>query len=473
MGGSTKNEAGATAPAWLIYAPFAALAGIILVEVRVASHRLTNLDTYFHLRFGREFLEGNWSIWHPGTGTPFATAHWVPTQWSSQIVMAWFERTYGLDGVAWLYIAMVIVFTASLYLLARERGGALASLLPVGVAIYASAPALSARPQLVSFVLIAVVARAVIKSSQDGRSRWWLIPLFWFWATAHGMWPIGLSIVGVGAVGAILDERWRGPKALRAFAFPALCTAATAATPLGPSVYHAVLGVASRRDNFTEWQATDFTQAPNLALAMLIALVVVAALRRSQQARWLDVGLIATALFWGLYSERGVPAAATLLVPFAAQAIQSVLPSRPSPRREHVLVGGIAAIAMLLAALVASASGPKEIKEPSWLAGSMAALPQGTVVVDDQAFGAYLLWKYPQIAVVGDGYGDRYTDSELKRISELGATKPGWVEDLKATGAHWALLDPDVPLAYTLMTTQGWRVVHADPHLVLLEAPRG
>src|SRR5919198_359941 len=65
------------------------------------ARRLTNTDTYFHLRFGAEFLHG-WSVRDPGTVSTFATRDWVPTQWLSEIVMARTEQWFGLAGVAWL-----------------------------------------------------------------------------------------------------------------------------------------------------------------------------------------------------------------------------------------------------------------------------------------------------------------------------------------------------------------------------------
>ena len=67
-----------------------------------AGQPLNNNDTYFHLRFGHEFLSGDWSLRDPGSVSSFATADWVPTQWLPQVVMAQTEDWFGLAGVAWL-----------------------------------------------------------------------------------------------------------------------------------------------------------------------------------------------------------------------------------------------------------------------------------------------------------------------------------------------------------------------------------
>ena len=81
--------------------PCLVLVGILVSLVANTARPLTNTDTYFHLRFGHEFLEG-WSLRHPGSVTTFATADWVPTQWLSEVVMARTEDWFGLAGVAWL-----------------------------------------------------------------------------------------------------------------------------------------------------------------------------------------------------------------------------------------------------------------------------------------------------------------------------------------------------------------------------------
>ena len=83
---------------------------------------LTNTDTYFHLRFGQEFLDG-WSLRHPGQRQHVRDpADWVPTQWLSEIVMAKTEDWFGLAGVAWLSGLLQI----ALFLGAVRRGAATA-----------------------------------------------------------------------------------------------------------------------------------------------------------------------------------------------------------------------------------------------------------------------------------------------------------------------------------------------------------
>ncbi len=82
--------------------PVVIVIGMFAVLTNHAKDPLTNTDTYFHLRFGHEFLHGHWSLWDPGSVTTYGTNDWVPTQWLPQVVMAQFEDWFGLAGVAWL-----------------------------------------------------------------------------------------------------------------------------------------------------------------------------------------------------------------------------------------------------------------------------------------------------------------------------------------------------------------------------------
>ena len=94
-------------------------------------------------------------------------------------------------------------------------------------------------------------------------------------------------------------------------------------------------------------------------------------------------------------------------------------------------------------------------------------------MADETAYGGYLMWRFPQLDLVMHGYGDTYTDAELERNADIGAVRGGWVELLRATGAEYAVLPPNGPLAYNLREVQGWTVLEHSDDLELLRAPPG
>jgi hypothetical protein len=111
--------------------------------------------------------------------------------------------------------------------------------------------------------------------------------------------------------------------------------------------------------------------------------------------------------------------------------------------------------------------------EPSWLDTQLGAMPDGTVVLGDSGFGGYLMWRYPQLDVALNGYGDLYTDAELQRNADIEAGNRGWVEDVKETHAQYAVVKPGSTLAYNLRDVEHWSVVSSSDDLALLKAPAG
>src|ERR1700712_5787527 len=120
------------APAVRVARTRAVLAGLVVVGILVSlfvnvARPLTNTDTYFHLRFGEEFLHG-WSLRHPGSVSTFATRDWVPTQWLSEIAMTRVEQWFGLAGLAWFSGLLQILLFLGVYAAVRDRAEPLVAL---------------------------------------------------------------------------------------------------------------------------------------------------------------------------------------------------------------------------------------------------------------------------------------------------------------------------------------------------------
>jgi len=135
------------------------------------------------------------------------------------------------------------------------------------------------------------------------------------------------------------------------------------------------------------------------------------------------------------------------------------------------VAGWAAALAGLALVVPHTADQPRET--PSWVDGALSDLPAGTRVIDDIGFGGYLMWRFPQLDVVLHGYGDLYTDDELERNADIEGVRAGWAALVRNTGATYAVLPPNSPLAYNLREVEGWTVVEHGADLDLLRAPPG
>ncbi len=453
---------------------YAGMAVVFGALVRRAALPLDNLDTYFHLRFGHEFLSGDWSLRDPGSVSSLATADWVPTQWLSQVVMAQTEDWFGLAGVAWLSGLLFLSLALVVYWACRRQAEPAVAALLVVLTLIACTSGISMRPQLVSYVLVVVTIAAWQRARDTGRAPWLLVPMTWVWTMCHGMWPVGIVIGVIAVLGLALDRGHPRRTLARMAAVPVLSAVVSLLTPVGPGLFPAVLRVSSRAKYFYEWDPPDYTKPWVATLAVILALVVVPRLRRAERVPWFDVLLLGLAALWAIYSMRTVPVAACLAAPLAAAALQPVLGARPSVlRRERLLLVGGSLLALATLAVVVPQTADQPRHTPSWLDGALGDLPAGTRVINDSGFGGYLMWRFPQLDVVVHGYGDLYTDDELERNADIEGIRSGWVGLVRDTGAAYAVLPPGSPLAYNLREVEGWSVLERSDDLELLRPPPG
>jgi hypothetical protein len=451
-------------------APLLVLVVVLVSLVVNTAQPLTNTDTYFHLRFGQEFVNG-WSLRHPGSVSTFATRSWVPTQWLPEIVMARTEEWWGLAGLAWLSGLMEIGLFVALYVSARDRANPFVAISLTGLALFAMQAGLSLRPQVLSYLLVAVVTSAWLRTRRDGRVRWWLVAVTWLWGMLHGMWPVALVMGVVAVVGLTLD---RAPRrlVLRALLVPVASAVAAALTPVGPALYTAVLAVGSRSSFFVEWDPPDYTAASTLTLGLLLTLTATAMWKRAHNS-WTEILLVVLAGGFAVYSLRTVPVAAAMVVPLAAGPVQDLLARRtPVGRGERVVVAAGAVLALAVLAVVVPHTADDPPVQPAWVDPALSALPPGTKVLDDWSWGGYLMWRYPQLDLLMHGYGDTFTTAELTRNNGMLALDPGWDEALRGTSARVAVIRTYSRLAYALQYQEHWEVVHTSPSMVMLRAPR-
>jgi hypothetical protein len=439
--------------------------------ILISSLPLNNTDTFFHLRFGHQFLNG-WSLRDPGSVSNFATAHWVPTQWLPEVVMAKTEDWFGLAGVAWLSGVQILALAATLYLVSRRWGSRSLVASLVLVAMSASYLSLSMRPQILSYVFLVVTLGAWLRTRDDGRLRWWLVPLTWTWAMCHGMWPVGIGLGAVALVGLGLDRRLARRDLLRGALIPVASALAAALTPVGPELYIQIIRVQDRSQFFSEWRRPNPASFSWIVLAIL-GLIAFVLLARTRPFRWLDTILLGICVVCSVWSWRTVPVAAFLLVPLISvlshrRTRSAVGVSRP----ERALVLGGVGVALVVLAVCVPFTAKHPTAQLTALDPAADALPQGTKVLSSWDWSGYLMWRRPGLDVLMHGYGDTYTVAELQRNTDIEDVAAGWQAELRKTGCSVAILRPSSGLAQALVKER-WTAMRRSPGVVELQAPSG
>lgn len=462
----------------LRWMPYVMLGVLLAAVVRAAAVPISNADTFFHLRYGHEFLNG-WTPWSPGHVSSFGHRDWVPTQWLSQIAMAATESVFGLAGVAWLTGVVVLATVVAAFLVARRYADPLVASVVTILMFLGAQGNLSARPQVLSYLLILVLTDAWLRTARDLRPRWWLVALTWAWALLHGMWSVGVVIGLVAVVGICLEQRTRlrelRPVLLRLLAVPLLSLLAAGLTPVGPGLFSAVLVVSGRAEFHDEWGATDFHLRQPAVVAVMIVLTLTIWLRgRAERPNWVPVLLLLLAAAFSAYALRTVPVASVMVVPLLAGALQDVVGKRrPAPGRERWLVGGLVGVGLALLTAVVPFAAAEPATVPTWLNPALDRLPDGTSVQATDIMGGYLMWRHPELNPVIDGYSDAYTTRHLEQQLDLQRVRPGWDRTLRRSEVRYALLPTESSLAYTLTRLGGWRTLHTSRDVVMLEAPEG
>lgn len=442
------------------------LAVLPVVLLRFTLLPVADPDVFWHVRAG-EYLWDTWAFAAPEPWSAFADKTWVLHEWLPELALAGMHSTFGWSGVAWLTAAGVAALFAATYLSCRRWAPVLPSLIATTAAMFGAAASLAPRPQLVSFVFLAVTVYAWLSTAADRRARWWLVPLQWFWACSHGMWFVGVLVGVVVVVGMALDRQPRD--ALRRLVtIPVLGAVVAVLTPAGPALLAAPLHVGGMTRFVSEWRAPSLKDPDFVMVILLVALVVVVWARGGRTVRWSTLLLLGLGVAWTVLYARTVALGAVIVAPLAAQALQSLHPDhdvRARRREGRWLTGGIA-LSLLLAAVALPqvASTPAM---PHGLNPALDALPTGTVVFNEYSQGGWLLWRHRQLSVVIDPRTEVYPASYVHaHVAALNAA-PGWRGVVAGSGASYALLPESAPLTAALLDGK-WQTVAADGGYVLL-----
>jgi hypothetical protein len=448
-----------------------------------AARPVNDPDDWWHLRLGNDLIAQH-SLSTPDHWSSFASLAWVPTEPLPEVASAYVERWLGLPGLAVLFAAVLAGFVLTVQVTHRRH----AELLPASVAtvltVLAAAPSLTARPQLLSFVLLPVVLAAWLQTERDLKARWWLVPLSWFWSLCHGFWIFGVGVGVLFVAGIALSRRADLRSVARLAGVAVASLAVVALNPVGLGVLEAPFAVHSTSQYVSEWQRTDLLHPGPLGAEVMIVVTAVVWIATRQRVTWSRVLLLATAVFLVWYAARLVVVGALLTGPLFAGALD-VLVARgraggtgidPAAgarwiRRSEVLVGVVGALASVayVAALAPySADQPGDV--PSGLDPALDRLPPGTPVFNSYDLGGWLTWRHPDLEQYIDGLITPYSISHVRDYARAEATRPGWYRVVLDSEAPVALLATGSGLARAL-ARKGWTSGGTSAGYVLLQRP--
>lgn len=464
-------------------------AGVLVVILAAisAAKGLVDPDYYWHITAGQLITESGVLSTDPFSFT-WQGQPWTPHEWLSEVFMHGLVAALGpgatlvaFGAIAGASIAVVAVG------LERRAVRTVAIALPATLAGVVFIPYVTARPQAISWLFLALelVLLMSLRSDRPARALF-LVPLFVLWANLHGLYVIGLGVAGIYLLFTLAGRT--AMAGARGWLLGAILGAGLASmvTPAGPAGILYPLRYVDGSDwglaNIAEWQSPDFHNPAHLAFLGLIIAVAVNGGRATPG--WLAV-LGYVGIVMGLLALRNAPLGALLALPSLAYGLDARLPRRgtnrpmPSPTAlgRRVIEGAVGAVVMVAAwfilvpvdidsAAVDAASEAFPVEAVSTLARED---PDARVVVEYGWAGYVINQLFPTGGrVFVDGRNDMYPESLLEEYSSIRAGDPGWDEIADRHGADWLLFPPETTITRGPAEDAGWCEVYRDDRQVLL-----
>ena len=501
---------------WLLPSAGSFCVFIVLCLLMInASRFLQDSDTGWHIRSGDLIWQTHAA---PITDTFSFTMQgreWFAWEWLTDAMMSAMHRARGLAGIVGIAILLLCASYAALYRSILRRGAD--PLVACGFTLFGAVFSMVhwlARPHLLSIGLM-IAWCALIESYRRRRSKWiYAAPLLTaLWANLHGAFVVTFVMLGIYAVGEIVEfwrrREWHNPALRKALATYGLTGALSAlaglVNPYGFKLYSHLwqyLGDHNLLNMIDEFRSPDFHTLDGKLVELMLLLGGIATAQAIRRGRFVEVGLI---LFWShmtLQSQRHVTLAAVVLMPIIAEQITflfgeivsatastsgtagrwwraAVAEYRSVLDINRQLKGGAGylAVAVFLLVLVASSRADNMLSPhfddkrfPVAAADFIAtASLSGNPYTYDQ-WGGYLIYRLsPPVKVFVDGRSDFYRQSSVLddygRISEI---KPEWQSLLEKYGIGWMLLRREEPLAIAAPLTGRWVSVYSDSTALVL-----
>ena len=454
---------------------FLGLVSIVAVFASLGLRPLGDPDLGWHLRTAQLLLDHGFVTSDPWSQA--STQPWVLHEWGGELVMYGAYQLGGFRGLILLLTALMALLGWLLLRACLREGRPAACAVVLVLAFVSLWPKATERPQMISFCILAAVLPALRRAVREGRPPWWLIPVTWFWANVHAMWPTALALYAALVLGLALDSGIRSWPRYSRFVFIGVLSGAVALlTPNGVRILR-IFHVGGA-EFIGEFGPPSILRLPNLTAAALAVIIVVAWARRQGQVPARDITFFVAAALIGSSYNRTVAVSVIALAPLAAAALTSLMPGAGLQRATRAAPRDRVAVAVLVGVFVVSAIvrvqgvPPLDTDHPYDATRALDALPGRAHVLNEYTYGGWMLWAARDTSPGIDGRSEVYGLPYVQRY--LGALRmsPGWRSWIERSDFDAAWLRKTTPLVYGLKS-QGWRVTHRSDDSLILVPPAG
>ena len=456
-------------------------------------------DFWWLLRGGRYMVETRtFASTDPFSATAVG-AEWLNHAWGFELLIYGLYALAGIPGIIFLQGLAAAATFGVLYGLVRRdglgRGWALGL---VSLGALATYDFWSPRPQLITYLILALFVGIIADFQAGRRDRlWWLPILTVGWANLHAGFLAGPGLIALCAAGELLgwifgDEVGRAGGLGRARRLAGWFAASLAASLLNPFHYKAVLfpfhvmGDRLSQAWIIEWLSPTFGHPQVLVLELLLSLGLLLALGTARPIPWRDLAVLVPLVHLGLQATRNTPLLVIVAIPILGRAAASCGGRHwghlPNVARAG-LVAGALGLVLSACSLVSGAREPRG----AWNAfrpafGVADTFPAGAVdflrregrqgtLWNEYIWGGYLIWHlYPELRVSIDGRAAVYGPERFREHLIVSELEPGWQDVLARLQPSAAIVRSGASLAAALRAS-GWVTRFQDEVATVLEPP--
>lgn len=393
-------------------------------------------------------------------------SRWINHEWLFQGLLGGIHETVGWYGLLGLQLVLVL---ALLYCLAgfvdrttrRFSSWALTLVVPV----LALVPALTLRPQMVTYLAILLTVALLAQSQQLTSARGLiLILVFALWANVHGGVLVGVAFLGFMLVRrSVLNPE----QSVHAAVVFLLCCLATIINPYGLELWSVILGTI--HDPMTavfieEWRPTwEFPY--HMTVWSLLGIQWIVGFLRSDRGFGVDEMLRSLCLLGvavlSLWPRRNLTyyglAVAALAPPFRLSGIR--FQGLSTIARHGLLLGGYSGGILLLLLTLSTGFESGERSYPTEL---LSEIPEDSTqnVFVHYPWAQWAFYHRPNVRVFLDGrWKNVYPDDVREDYAKILLGEADLLQDY---GARWVLLPGRYPINDTLSRGSGWHLVAED-----------
>jgi len=386
----------------------------------------------------------------------------IPHEWLAQVI---FFISYNFLGLSGVVLLTAVVITATWLLVYKQTflhsGSLFSAILFTSLAIGASLIHVLPRPHLFTYLLTAFWV-IVVERIRNGQARiWWLLPLLMLlWVNLHGMFVLGIIILGIYFIGGMLDDSpliWLtssiGRSMLAAGIFVLF---ATLFSPSGIKIWETIFALGSNTyitARIPEYQSANFHEPETWPFVLILLLLIISLARNVTKTPWPHVLLVAAFTGIALYTSRMMPLFAIVTAPIAAKALADWIRQEYPESRYLAMEKNIARI---------NASSNGFIWIPI-VAIMVAVLFQSGKTIDPQSRGNVFDDRFFPVQATA------WLKSQLTREYEQVVTlSRGWENILTKYKVEWVIMRSNAPLIDALASSGNWSITYQDNTATIL-----